>query len=89
MVAALSERDTLEPGVSSHGSDDIYAIAGGYNPRSPEQSARTLKDNWTKYSKDNSNTKPVLRRIENAESYAASATEFWFHSNCGWDNIEP
>ena len=28
-VAALSERETLEPGISSHGSNDNCAVAGG------------------------------------------------------------
>ena len=71
----------------THGTEDIYQIAKGYDPGSPEKSSRKLKDNWMKYDKDNKNNKPELQRTENAESYAAAATEFWFQSHCGWDEI--
>ena len=71
----------------THGTEDIYQIAQGYDRGSPEKSSRKLKDNWVKYDKDNKNKKPELQRTENAESYAAAATEFWFQSRCGWDAI--
>ena len=71
----------------THGTEDIYQIAGGYDPASPEKSARKLKDNWVKYDADNNQKKPEILRTENAESYAAAATEFWFQQQCGWDNI--
>lgn len=89
MAAGLSERDTTDPNIKTHGTDDIYAIAQGYDPTSPERSARKLKDNWTKYNQDNKNKKPELERVENAEGYAASATEFWFQSRCGFDDVQP
>ncbi|SLM34209.1 Metallopeptidase, catalytic domain [Lasallia pustulata] len=88
VAAGLSERDTNDPNIKSHGTDDIYAIAKGYDPTSPERSARKLKDNWTKYNGDHKN-KPELERVENAEGYAASATEFWFQSKCGFTDILP
>ena len=88
VAAGLSERDTDKLNVRTHGTDDIYDIAVGYNPSNPEQSARTLKNNWSAYNKDNQKKKPELARVENAESFAASATEFWFQSKCGWDTIE-
>ena len=73
-----------------HGTEDIYQVSSGYDPGSPEKSARKLKDNWVKYKdhkKNKKNKKPDLQRTENAESYAAAATEFWFQSRCGWDKI--
>ena len=89
MAAGLSEHDTTDENIKTHGTDDIYAIANGYDVTSPERSARKLKDNWTKYNQDNKIEKPELERVENAEGYAASATEFWFQSRCGWDEIKP
>lgn len=71
----------------THGTEDIYQIASGYDPGSPEKSSRKLKDDWVKYENNNQNKKPELQRTENAESYAAAATEFWFQSKCGWDHI--
>ena len=72
----------------THGTEDIYQIAKGYDPASPERSARKLKDNWVKYNNDKKK-KPELQRTENAESYAAAATEFFFQSKCGWPEIQP
>ncbi|KAI4267640.1 MAG: hypothetical protein LQ337_008258 [Flavoplaca oasis] len=72
----------------THGTEDIYQIdPSGYDPGSPEKSGRKLKDNWVKYNDDNKNKKPELQRIENAESYAAAATEFYFQKHCKWDEI--
>lgn len=71
----------------THGTEDIYEIAKGYDSGSPEKSSRKLKDNWVKDNKDNKKKKPELQRTENAESYAAAATEFWFQKQCGWDTI--
>lgn len=72
---------------NTHGTEDIYQIAEGYNRGNPEKSARQLKDEWVKYGNDNKNKKPQLLRTENAESYAAAATEFYFQKYCGWDEI--
>lgn len=71
----------------THGTEDIYQIANGYDPASPEKSARQLKNNWVKYDGDNSLKKPEILRTENAESYAAAATEFFMQKNCGWDEV--
>lgn len=87
VAAGLNERDTTDPNIKTHGTDDIYMIANGYDPTSPERSARKLKNDWATYNNDNSKPKPVLERVENAEGYAASATEFWFQSKCGWTEI--
>ena len=84
MAAGLSEHPVPNTDIKTHGTNDIYAIGvPGYDPASPEKSARKLKSNWAK----NQPQKPALARVENAEGYAASATEFWFQLNCGWDNI--
>ncbi len=88
-AAGLSERDTTDENIKTHGTDDIYAIASGYDVTIPERSSRKLKDNRTKFNNDNSNNKPELERVENAEGYAASATEFWFQLQCGWTEIQP
>lgn len=72
----------------THGTEDIYQIAEGYDRGSPEKSARKLKDNWVKHDrKDSGAKKPELLRTENAEGYAAAATEFWMQSWCGFDDI--
>ena len=76
-----------DPEGDPHGTEDIYQIAQGYDLGSPEKSARRLKNNWVKYNNDNKNQEPELQRTENAESYAAAATEFFFQSSCGWDEI--
>lgn len=88
VAAGLEERDTADEDISSHGTDDIYDIADGYAGLGPERSARRLSVNWNKYDQDNKNPKPEVKRVENAESYAASATEFWFQSKCGWNTIQ-
>ncbi len=73
----------------SHATDDIYAFDTGYDPSSPERSSRKLKDNWTAYDNDNNKPQPPLQRVENAEGYAAAATEFYFQQVCGWSEIIP
>ena len=87
-AAGLSLRDTEDENVQTHGTDDIYAIANGFDAINPAHAARQLKDDWATYNNDNEKEKPVLQRIENAEGFAASATEFYFQSKCGWDVIE-
>ena len=73
----------------THGIEEIYQIAKGYDTGSPEKSSRKLKENWVKYDMNNrKNKKPELQRTENAESYAAAATEFWFQSKCGRSKIK-
>ena len=72
----------------THGTEDIYQInEPDYDPGSPEKSGRKLKVNWVKYNDDNKNKRPELQRLENAENYAAAATEFYFQMRCGWDEI--
>lgn len=72
----------------THGTEDIYAIADGYNRGSPEKSARKLMANWIKFDNGNGNgNKPEIKQVENAESYAAAATEFYFQKYCGWDEV--
>lgn len=72
---------------ATHGTEDIYQIAPGYDQGSPEKSSRKLRDDWAQYDGDNSKPKPEIQRTENAESYAAAATEFFFQMRCGWDTI--
>lgn len=67
----------------THGTEDIYQIASGYDAGNPEGSARKLRDNWA------AGKEPELKRIENAEGYAAAATAFYFQKWCGWDDILP
>jgi len=73
----------------SHGTDDIYEINTGSDRTSPERSGRKLKDSWTAYNKGNKKSKPSIQRVENAEGYAAAATEFYFQQVCGWSEIMP
>ena len=84
----LSQRDTADPSIKIYGTDDIYAIAKGYNPSSPERSARKLKTNWAAKNKGPNKKKPELERVEKEEGYVATATEFWMQVNCGFDDIE-
>jgi hypothetical protein len=88
----LSERpaDRDEPdGEKSHGTEDVYELEDpnwkNYDTQSPARSARRLKENWEKAAKGK---EPILKRVENAESYAASATEFYFMQKCKFDTIE-
>ncbi|KAM0794074.1 hypothetical protein BDR22DRAFT_877048 [Usnea florida] len=87
-VAGLSEQQ--EGGITTHGTNDIYAIDEYYNIGDPDKGSRKLKDIWALYESNSKQVpKPPLQRVENAESYAASATEFWFQSMCGWPTIQP
>jgi hypothetical protein len=76
---------------SSHGTEDVYETDDPnykkYDRSSPARAARELYENWAKAEKDDKKPKPILKRVENAESYAASATEFLFMQRCGFDTI--
>lgn len=85
------DRDLPQDG-SSHGTEDVYEITDPnyrkYDTTSPARAARELYENWAKAEKDDKKPKPILARVENAESYAASATEFLFMQQCGADTID-
>ena len=87
VAAGLSERDIANFDIKTHGTNDIYEIATGYDRGNPNRAARQLKTNWETYNNDNSKKKPEIARVENAENYAAAATEFWLQSKCNWDSI--
>ncbi|KAF7540713.1 hypothetical protein G7054_g1177 [Neopestalotiopsis clavispora] len=60
-----------------------------YKDLEPWQAARKLHQLWDTYNGENSQYKPTTRTTENAESYAATALEFYFLANCEWDVILP
>ncbi|KAI1169541.1 hypothetical protein F4777DRAFT_572759 [Nemania sp. FL0916] len=67
--------------------EDIYSEEGFYSD--PEAAARKLHNSW-KQARDGSlpkNRWPPFEEKLNAESYAASATEWWFMSMCDFDSI--
>lgn len=41
------------------------------------------------YEKDSKQYKPVMKTVENAESYAAAAVEYFFKKKCGFTEIQP
>ncbi|KAF2854224.1 hypothetical protein T440DRAFT_388707 [Plenodomus tracheiphilus IPT5] len=81
-------------GYDSAGTVDVY-IKGSdddrkhYDGKEPWQAARELKRLWDVYNGDNSQYKPTTPTVENAESYAAAALEFYFLRSCEWDVILP
>jgi hypothetical protein len=98
-AAGLAERpvDRSKPnGDKSHGTEDVYELDDpnwtNYDKASPARSARKLKENWDKVDsnpdKYPDDKKPILKRTENAESYAASALEWYFMQRCNWDTID-
>lgn len=88
-VAGLPEQ--TDGSIQTQGTDDVYDIAPNqYKPGDQEKASRKLKDNWAFYDFNNKQfPEPPLQRVENAESYAAAATEFYFQSKCGWPTIQP
>ncbi|KAI1822079.1 hypothetical protein F4861DRAFT_516337 [Xylaria intraflava] len=74
-------------GGQTHGTDDIYSKRG-YSA-DPETAARQLHANWKKATEKKlpKNKQPPFAETLNADSYAASATEWWFMSMCGFDSI--
>jgi hypothetical protein len=91
--AGLSVRPDPD-GFDSCGTVDVY-IKGSdedrnrYKNMDPWQAAREVHRLWETYNGDNSAYKPTTATIENAESYAAAALEFYFLSKCEWDVILP
>ncbi|KAI0405282.1 hypothetical protein F4802DRAFT_597409 [Xylaria palmicola] len=81
-------------GYDSSGTVDVY-IKGGdddramYDGLEPWQAARKLRQLWSAYDGDNNKYKPTTPDVENAESYAAAALEFYFLNGCKWDVILP
>lgn len=91
-AAGLSQRPVNRDapnGDKSHGTEDVYELGdlnwNNYDRSSPARSARQLKENWDKAENDKV---PILKRVENAMSYAASATEFIFMQRCDFDTID-
>ncbi|KAH3934788.1 hypothetical protein JI435_426210 [Parastagonospora nodorum SN15] len=81
-------------GYDSAGTVDIYVKGGDddrkkYKDKDPWQAARELKRLWDVYDGDDKAYKPTTPTIENAESYAAAALEFYFLGRCEWDVILP
>lgn len=93
--AGLSNRDDpYGGGFQSHGTVDVYTLGSDadkamYKNMEPWQAGRKLHQLWNAYNADNSQYKPTTPVVENAESYAAAALEFYFLSACKWDVILP
>lgn len=94
-LAGLSIRPDPE-GFSSAGTVDVYVQGNDddiahYKNMQPWQAARELNRLWHVFNGDKSGTeyKPTTPVLENAESYAAAALEFYFLSGCKWDLILP
>ncbi|KAK8109233.1 hypothetical protein PG984_015034 [Apiospora sp. TS-2023a] len=93
--AGLSERPDSNPDGSiflSAGTVDVYVQGGDedrgqYEGGEPWKAARRLRELWDDYDGDETRYKPTTPAVENAESYAAAALEFYFLRNCGWDAI--
>lgn len=81
-------------GFDSAGTVDVY-IKGDdkdrdhYKNKEPWEAARELQRLWAEHSRDEANYKPTTPTVENAESYAAAALEFYFLHFCEWDVILP
>lgn len=81
-------------GFESCGTVDVYAEGSTddqkhYRRMEPWQAARELHRLWTAHNADETNYRPTTPEIENAESYAAAALEFYFLHHCKWDVIDP
>ncbi|KAK7909013.1 SGNH hydrolase [Apiospora marii] len=81
-------------GYDSSGTVDVYVKGGDddrkrYDGLEPWQAARKLRQLWADHSGDESKYEPTTPTVENAESYAAAALEFYFLKNCEWDVILP
>ncbi|KAI1172026.1 hypothetical protein F4777DRAFT_23139 [Nemania sp. FL0916] len=91
--AGLSSRPDPD-GFNSAGTVDVYVQGDDddkkhYKNMDPWKAARTLRTLWKANEDDSKNYKPTTKTIENAESYAAAALEFYFLNVCMWDVIEP
>lgn len=75
-------------GGQTQGTDDIYTQRG--YPSDPVAAARKLHADWDNVKKKNlpQNQWPPYVEKLNAESYAASVTEWWFMSQCDLDQIQ-
>ncbi|KAI1213932.1 uncharacterized protein F4807DRAFT_456477 [Annulohypoxylon truncatum] len=85
--AGFTRRPVEGQPFSSAGTEDIYE-ASGYTDN-PPTAARQLHDNWVKALRKNPpKDPPPYPETLNAESYAASVTEWWFMTKCELDDIE-
>ncbi|KAI0842898.1 hypothetical protein F5Y06DRAFT_284266 [Hypoxylon sp. FL0890] len=84
--AGLALHDDGEGGVT-RGTEDLY-IRGSYSD-DPPTAARELNEDWADVIANNEpeNQWPPFATKLNAESYAASVTEWWFMSMCDFDSI--
>ncbi|CAJ2514252.1 Uu.00g023710.m01.CDS01 [Anthostomella pinea] len=82
-----SNPDGGNTGGQTQGTADIYGT-NGYSV-DPETAARQLHTNWKNVIDNNLPQDQWPSYVEklNAESYAASATEWWFMSTCAFDSI--
>ncbi|KAI0470531.1 hypothetical protein GGR56DRAFT_668041 [Xylariaceae sp. FL0804] len=92
--AGLSLRQDPASKINTHGTVDVYVEGAEsdmkhYDNMEPWQAARELKRLWDAYNADNTKYKPTTPTVENADSYAAAALEFYFLSTCEWTVIEP
>ncbi|OTA94423.1 hypothetical protein M434DRAFT_29908 [Hypoxylon sp. CO27-5] len=74
-------------GGMTRGTEDIYSTSG-YS-EDPSTAARQLHDRWLSVIKDKKpkNQWPPFAENLNADSYAASVTEWWFMTMCNFDSI--
>ena len=71
----------------TQGTEDIYTQKGYSSD--PQAAARQLHVNWVNVIDKNlpeDQWPPYVEKL-NAESYAASVTEWWFMSKCNFDSI--
>lgn len=90
--AGLAERPDPD-GFTSAGTVDVYEQGQNtdkdhYKNKEPWQAARELHRLWEAHAGDQSKYKPLTPTVENAESYAAAALEFYFLNHCKWDVID-
>ncbi|KAJ2985357.1 hypothetical protein NUW58_g5577 [Xylaria curta] len=89
-----SARDRTPDGYDSAGTVDVYVKGSDddrahYDNMEPWQAARELRRLWRVQDGDEGAYKPTTPAVENAESYAAAALEFYFLDGCAWDVILP
>ncbi|OTA69085.1 hypothetical protein K449DRAFT_428499 [Hypoxylon sp. EC38] len=81
--AGLTPHDDGDRGIT-RGTEDIYSKSG-YS-RDPPTAARQLHLKWVDAIK-NKTPGPIFDETLNADSYAASVTEWWFMTKCNFDSI--
>lgn len=89
VVKSQSNSFLYSEGGTTQGTEDIYGTKG-YS-LDPQAAARQLHVNWEKILNTNPTPPkdqwpPYVEKL-NAESYAASVTEWWFMSKCNFDSI--